>query len=109
VDEARIAEIGLAVRERELHRLGDTVQVAGGVVAELAQLGAIQEVERLQQRRPLAPRAAGIELDIAERGLDRLLDAGAIIRKIVGREEAAVLLLELDDRGSDVTPIEGIA
>ena len=109
VDEARIAEISLAVGEGELHRLGDAVQVAGGVVAELAQLGRVQEVERLQQRRPLAPGAAGEQPDLAERGVDRRLDAGAIARQIVGRDEAAVLLLEADDGGGDIAAIEGVA
>src|SRR5712671_377055 len=78
-------------------------------MAELAQLGGVQEVERLQQRWPLAPRAAGKQPDIAKRGLDRLLEARTIAVKIVGRQKAAVLLLKGDDGASDVAPIKGIA
>src|SRR5262245_34345955 len=85
VDHARVAEIGLAIREGELHGFGDTVQIGSGVVAELVQLSGIEEIYRLQQRGSLAPRAAGMELDVAERGLDRLVEAGMIICEILGR------------------------
>src|SRR5713101_7883387 len=78
-------------------------------MTEPAQLGCIEKIERLQQRRPLAPRAAAKQPDIAERGLDRLLDAGAIAGKIVSRQQAAVVHLKLDDGRSDIAAIEGIA
>ena len=62
------------------------MQVTGGVVTKFFQLGAIQKVERLQQRRSLAPRTAGEQPDIAKRSFDWALDARAIVRQIVGRQ-----------------------
>src|SRR5262245_17733798 len=109
VDHARVAEIGLAVGEGELHRLRDAMQVASGVVAELAQLGGLEEVHRLQQRWPLAPGPASIELDVAERGLGRLVESRMIAREILGRQDAAILLLELYDGARDIASIERVA
>ena len=78
-------------------------------MAELFQLGAVEQVHRLQQRRSLAPRTAGIERDVAERGRDRLVEAGAIVGEVFGGEDAAVLLLIFDDRARDVAAIERVA
>jgi hypothetical protein len=48
VDDTRIAEIGLAICERKLHRLRDAVQITRRVVTERAQLRGIEQVEGLQ-------------------------------------------------------------
>ena len=78
-------------------------------MTELAELGRVDEVQRLEQGRALAPRPAAIEPDVAERGLDWSLDAGPIIRQILGREQPAFALLVRDDRTGDVSDVEGIA
>src|SRR3979490_1640936 len=85
------------------------MQVAGRVVAKLVQFGGVQEVHRLQQRRPLAPWAAGIEPDVAKRGHGGFVEARLVIAEILGRKDAAILLLKLDDGARDVAAIEGVA
>ena len=55
VDEARIAVEALAIRERELDRLRHDVHVLRAVVAKHLEIEAVENGERLEQRRPLGP------------------------------------------------------
>src|SRR5205807_633737 len=65
--EVRVAEVGIAVGERELDRLDETVEVRRGVVAEGFQVEALEQVQHLQLRRALAPEPARRDLVAAER------------------------------------------
>ena len=66
IADSRVGVIGLAVGEGEFQRLGQRVDVVGAVVAERPEIGAFEQCQGLQQRRPLAPRAAGEDFEIAE-------------------------------------------
>ena len=109
VDEAGIADPAFAVREGELERLRHRVQRLWAVVAHRRQRVHVEQAERLQQRRPLAPGSAGVDVDAVDRNplgrLHRHPEGG----EVVGREQAAVLAMVLDDGGGDVAPVEGRA
>ena len=67
----------------------------------------VEQAKRLEQRRTLTPGAAGIDIDALDRDplgrLHRHPEGG----EVVGREQAAVLAMVLDDGRCDVAPIEG--
>ena len=62
IDERRIAEVILAVGHRQVHAFGDAMQVGGRIVRQIGDADPLQQRQRLEQRRPLAPRAAGDHL-----------------------------------------------
>ena len=107
VDEAGVADPAFAVRKGQLKRLYHHVQRVRAVVAHRRQRLQVEQAERLEQRRPLAPGAAGIDVDALDRDplgrLHRHSEGG----EVVGREQAAVLAMVLDDGRCDVAPIEG--
>src|SRR5437660_10760848 len=72
------------------------------------ELRPVEQVERLQQRRALAPGAAAIDVDVAEPRMNRRLDLGMVFGEILGAQEPAILLLEAHDRSGDVAAIEGV-
>ena len=69
--EERIAVVALAIGEGQLGRLGDSVDVGDGVVAQRGEVEPFQQAELLQEDGSLAPGAAGEQPDVAERALDR--------------------------------------
>ena len=64
--------------------------------------------QRLQQRRSLAPRAAGDHLVAAPRPPHHRLDGRAVFGEVVHRQIAALLLLEPHDLARDVAAVERI-
>ena len=109
VHEPRVPVVALAVRERELHRFGDRVHVVGAVVAEGGEVDPVEEAHHLGEHRPLAPRAAGVDLDLAEPREHRLLDRALVLREVLHGEPAAVLLVVADHGPGEVAAVEGVA
>src|SRR5712691_8780121 len=56
--ELRVAIVEVPVREREFQRLGHGVDVFGRVVAHPLEIECLKERERLEEDRPLAPKAS---------------------------------------------------
>ena len=92
--ERRIGVVGVAIRIRELHRLGDGVQVIRAGVAHRLQVEVLEDVERLQQHRPLAAEAVLVDGVAAIGRLRRLLDARVVLGEVARVERRAVLLQE---------------
>ena len=109
VHEPRVAVVAFTVGEDELHRLGDRVDVVGAVVAEGGEVDPVEEARHLGQRRPLAPRPAGVDLDLAEARDDRLLDRALVFGEVLHRQPAAVLLVVADHGPREVAAVEGVA
>jgi hypothetical protein len=74
IDESGIAEEILVVRHRQVHAFGDAVQVGRGVVRQVRDADALEQCQRLKQRRSLAPWAAGDHLVAAPRPPHHRLD-----------------------------------
>src|SRR5215475_5485703 len=85
------------------------MQISRCIVAEIAQLGGVDQVERLQQRWTLAPRTTAVNADVAERGFDRARKPGVVVREVFGREQTAAVFLEFDDPLGNVAGVEGRA
>jgi hypothetical protein len=107
VDEARIAVVALAIREAQLHRLGDQVHVGGGVVTERGEVVGLQQRQRLEQDGALTPRPAAQHVDTAERRTDRGLDLRAVFGEVVRRQQATVLAVVAHHGGREIAPVEG--
>src|SRR5436309_13992356 len=94
--EVGIAVERVAIRERELQRLGDRVDVLRRVVAHPLEIEALQDGERLEQDRALTPEARLEDLERAVPGLEgpprRRLDAALVAGEIGLRQQAARLL-----------------
>ena len=107
--EVRIAVIGVAIGEGGVQRRDDQVEVLGRVVAERPQGVPLQDVQRLGQDRPLAPRPAGehVVATVVGRAAGSIFDRE--LGEVVVVEEAAVLLVERDDLTGDVALVEQVA
>src|SRR5438105_3357057 len=79
--EVRITVVRVTVGERELDRFDDPVQVRRRIVAERFEVDAVEEVQHLQERRPLAPEAARRDLVASKRGPERGPDLDAELGK----------------------------
>ena len=62
VHEIGVAVVGVAVGEGQLQRLQHGVDVIRGIVAHSLQVAAFQDAQGVEVHRPLAPRAAGVNL-----------------------------------------------
>ena len=109
VDEAWVTVIGLAVGRRQLDRLGHLVDVGRRVVAEGVQLAPVEEVELLQQHGTLGPRPAAEDVDVAEAGPDRRLNADPEGGHVLGPQQAAGLAVVAVDGGGDFAAVKGVA
>src|SRR5437870_8339726 len=69
--EVGIAVELVAVREGELQRLADGVDVRGRVVAHALEVEALQDCDRLEQDRPLSPESRLEDFERAVPGLER--------------------------------------
>src|SRR5439155_27353879 len=98
----------LAIREGELRRLGDDVNVVRRVVAERPQVEARDELELLQEYRALAPRPALVDRVAAIVGRHGRLDRAPVVAQILMREEPAVRGGVRDDSVGDLAPIERV-
>ena len=90
----RVGVIGLAVGEGELQRLGQMVHVIGAVMAEAGEVDALKQRQGLQQHRPLAPGAAGEDVEIAKAAALRRADRRAVFGQVLGRQQPALLLIK---------------
>ncbi|MDT4824057.1 hypothetical protein FQZ97_573000 [compost metagenome] len=98
-----------AVGEGQLDGFGEQMDIGRGVVAQRAQVARLQDVQHLQQRRPLAPEAATVDLGAAEVGNERGVDVDGEGSQVVVGDEAAFFLVVLDDGGGYVAFVEGAA
>ncbi|MCY1513454.1 hypothetical protein D9M68_479550 [compost metagenome] len=90
VDEGRIAVIGLAVGKGQLHGFRDPVHEFRAGRAHAGQVHALEQRERLQEDRALAPRARlGHGVAVVVVG-DRLVVAGGPARQVVRGDHAPV-------------------
>ena len=106
VDEPWVAVPALAVGEGELDRLGDEVHVLGAVVAERLELAALEDRERLQERRALRPRIGRVDEPAGARPRDGRRDVGDEPGQVGPRQPAAVGADEVDDPLRDLTLVE---
>ena len=110
VHEIRVAEIAFPVGERELEGLRNRMEVRIRAVPLLAYARRLGDGKRFQQERALAPRAAGVHLDLLVAQLkaarDRGHDLAAEGLEIVRREKPVVLPLMREDLARDVAPVE---
>ena len=83
---------GLAVGEGELGALDGGVDVVGRIVAHGLEVEVLEQVELLQEDRPLAPRPALMDPVAAVARGDRFLDSPPVARKVLGGQEAPVRL-----------------
>ena len=113
VNKVRVAEIAFPVREGELERLGDRMQVRVRPPLLLSHARRLDDGERFEQERTLAPCAAGVDLDRLvvepEAPGDRGHDLAAEGLEVVRREQPVVLPLVRDDLARDVAPVEPTA
>ena len=107
--EVRVAVVRVAVGEGELDRLDETVQVRRRVVAEGLEVDAVEEVEHLEQRRPLTPEAARGDVVTAERGPQCGAHLDAELGEVTGGERSAFDAVELGDALGRLAAIELIA
>ena len=75
--ERRIAVVGVAVGVGQLDRFVDRMQVIGGVVTHSPQIDALEDVQRLQEHRPLIPRLCLVDVEAVKVDRRRLLDGAA--------------------------------
>ena len=107
--EERIAVVGVAVVVGELDGLVHGVDVVGRVGAHRLQVHAFQDVQRLEEHRPLVPRARLVDVEAVEVRRDRLLDAAVVGGEVVVGEHAARGAIGLRDPARDVAGVEGVA
>src|SRR5439155_6306371 len=97
--ELGVAVVGLAVRERQLHRLDDGVDVGGAVATEGGEMEVREQTKRLKQHRALRPRTRLEERRALELARDGLLELsgkrGPVLRIEHGHVASA---LEVTDR-----------
>ncbi|MCY1071484.1 hypothetical protein OV090_42470 [Nannocystis sp. RBIL2] len=109
VDELGVAEVGVAIGEREVHRLHHQVVAQAGVERVLADVEPLEDVEELQHGEPAgAGRRGGDDLVVAVLALHRVVD-GDLIMIEVGHLHAAAGGLDLGDEGlADRPVVEGV-
>ena len=107
--EGRVRVVAVAIRIRELHRLDDGVEVVGARVAHRGQVEVLEDVERLEQHRALAPERVLVDRVAAVRGRRGLFDARKEVRKVRPIERRVVLLQERDHLARDVPLVETVA
>ena len=82
------------------------MQVGCRAAAHGWQVEALQEVEGLQQRRPLAPRPAAVDIVAAVRRVRRRLDFHRELGEVLGGENAALFLVERRNLLGKLPPVE---
>jgi hypothetical protein len=60
--ELGIAYVGFAIAEGQVERLGQPVDIRRRVVSERAEVRILEDLQRFEQRDPLAPGVAGVHL-----------------------------------------------
>ena len=107
--ECGITVIGVAVRVGELERLDHGVEIVRAVELHRPQVEIFKDVERLQQRRPLAAEGMLVDLIAAVGGHCRLVDAGEELGKIGDLERGFMSPEEGHHLGRDVALVEAVA
>src|SRR5438445_12796424 len=110
--EVGIAVELVAVREGELQRLSDSVDVSGRVVAHALEIEALQDCDRLEQDRSLSPESRLEDFERAVPGLERapsgLLHPALVACEVGLRHETARLGNGLGDALCDIATIETV-
>src|SRR3989441_2065540 len=110
--EVGIAVELVAVREGELQRLSDSVDVPGRVVAHALEIEALQDCDRLEQDRSLSPETRLEDFERAVPGLERapsgLLHPALVACEVGLRHETARLANGLGDALGDIATIETV-
>ena len=109
VHELGVADEGLPVREGEVERGQEGVEVAGGIVAQGQEVEMRYDFHRLQQRRTLAPRTAGVDLVAQKFRHHRFFLQDMEIGQIVHRHQPAVSPDEIDHQAGRLTGVDLIA
>ena len=84
------------------------MDVLRAVVAQRAQVGVLEDVERLQHRRALLPDGEFVDVVAAVVGAVRLLDQHFPVREVGLGEQAAVLLHPAHDLIGDIALVEAV-
>ena len=106
--EGGVAVVEVAVGEGQAHRLVEGVDVAGRVVPHRLEVGVLEDVERLQHRRPLRPDRELVDVDALVRGPDRLLELHLPAGQVLRGDEPALLLRAADELPGDVAAVEAV-
>ena len=106
--ERRIAIERVAVVVGELDRFVDGVEIVRRIVPERPQVDALEDVQRLQQHRPLIPGAGFVHVEAVEVDRDRLFDRAVIRGEVVVRKHAASGAVGVDDPPRDVAGVERV-
>ncbi len=85
------------------------MHIVDRVVAERRQLGWVEQIEGLNECRPLAPRTARIDLPVREAGAQGRLDRYVEVIHVLESQPSVVLAMERGDRGGDVAAVKRIA
>ena len=109
IDELGIAKMMVAVGECQIDRFGDDVDVLRRVVPHRLQVVTLEDVQRHRQCRPLRPRSAGVQFDVAELRFHRRFEIDLEVGKVVVTHQAALLADPLGDGMRDVALVERIA
>ncbi len=107
--EGGIAVVAVAIRVGELERFHHGVEIFRAVELHCAQIEILQDVERLQQRRPLAAEAVLVDLVAAIGRHARRLDAGEELGEIGAFEGGVMCFEKADHFAGDVALVEAVA
>ena len=108
VDEIRVAIVGVAVGEGQLQRLQHRVDVLCRVVAHALEVAAFQDAQGVQIHRPLAPRAAGVNVDALVVNHRRNIHADGETGQVVHGEPAALAADEGHHLLGDLARVEQV-
>ena len=106
--EPRVPEVRVPVRERRIERLDDQVERPRRVVRDRAHVVSLENRQRLQGDRPLAPRAAPVHLVSAIGRANRRLHFDREFRHVLGGQQPALLLAEPRGALRDLALIEEV-
>ena len=107
--ERRIAVVRVPVGVGELDGLVHVMDVLGGVHAEGVQIDPFEDVERLEQHRPLVPRPRLVHVEAMKVRRRGLLDLAVERGEVLIGEHTAGGFVGIGDPPRDVALVEGIA
>ena len=107
-NELRIADVRVAVGERELQRLGDRMQVRRAVPPHALQVVPLEDVERLEHDEPLRVRRAFVDVGAAVVDVDRRVLERLHAREIRFCDDPAVCFQERGGVLRDVALVERV-
>ena len=107
--EIRVTQVLAAVGVRQLHGLGEQVQVGGAVVSQGGQVLVFQQVEDLQDVHAAGGgRGRRHDLEVAEAAANRRPLQGAVGRQVLQRDQAVAALHLRGDAAGDLALVKTV-